>query len=201
MHPVSLPADPSGYIRKVAVHLRSINTKGDLGEYIATLSREYGMYDLQRISGKLEYDLRIVPDPYRSRIKPFMREWIFGRYHSMVSMYHSRSFNRLKSIPVTDPVAFHAFCEMLPEGCMVPGDENDPYPPTYVPWYHLFMYLMAAFAMYVLDEPGHPVGMPFPGGDTVRRSAGRFYCPIRDKEEEIFFSICNFCPALQEPET
>jgi hypothetical protein len=101
--------------------------------------------------------------------------------------------------PVTDPELFHAFCLMLPEGCAVPGDIYDPFPPGYVPWYHLFMYLMAAFAMYVLDEPGHPVGMPFPGGETVRKASGKFYCPIREKEEEIFFSICNFCPALQEP--
>lgn len=156
------------------------------------------MYDLQRISGKIERDLRILPVSYRNRVKPFMREWIFGRYHIVVSMYHSGTFDRWNS-PLTDLKTFHDFCEMLPDGCEMPGDEYDPFPPEYTPWYHLFMYLMAAFAMFVLDEPGHPVGMPFPGGEFVRKSAGAFYCPIRDKEEEIFFSICNFCPALQEP--
>ncbi len=62
------------------------------------------------------------------------------------------------------------------------------------------MYLMTAFAMYVLDEPGHPVQMPFPGGQTVYRSGDHYYCPIRDKEEEIFYSICNYCPAIQTPD-
>ena len=27
--------------------------------------------------------------------------------------------------------------------------------------------LLAAFSMYVLREPAHAVGTPFPGGDTV----------------------------------
>jgi uncharacterized protein (UPF0305 family) len=33
------------------------------------------------------------------------------------------------------------------------------------------------------------------------RSDG-YYCLIRDKEKDVFYSICNFCPATQadEPE-
>ena len=56
--------------------------------------------------------------------------------------------------------------------------------------------------MFVLDEPGHPVGMPFPGGFRVEKRGRDYYCLIRDKEKEILYSICNFCPARQteEPE-
>jgi uncharacterized protein (UPF0305 family) len=55
--------------------------------------------------------------------------------------------------------------------------------------------------MFVLDEPGHPVGMPFPGGFSVEQRGKDYYCLIRDKEKEVFYSICNFCPALQTEET
>ena len=47
------------------------------------------------------------------------------------------------------------------------------------------------------DEPGHPIGMPFPGGFTVERRDDNYYCPIRDKEKDVPFAICNFCPAKQ----
>jgi uncharacterized protein (UPF0305 family) len=60
---------------------------------------------------------------------------------------------------------------------------------------------MAAFTMSVLDEPGHPVGMPFPGGFSVEHRGSDYYCLIRDKEKEIFYSICNFCPAHQTEES
>ena len=192
------PVDPNEAIRHISSSLINIRGKGELGQYIADTAQAYRVYDLQLISGKLERDLRVIPVSYRNRVRPFMKEWIFGRYHTLLSMNRRGVFTSLKD-PITSPEIYHSFCLMLPDGCTVTGDGNEPYPPEYAAWYHCFMYLMATFAMYVLDEPGHPVGMPFPGGETVRRSGHLYYCPIRDKEEEIFYSICNFCPALQEP--
>lgn len=193
------PPDPLTSIRQISLSLLDIKGKGELGQYISRAAQAYGMYDLQLISGKLERDLRIVPVSYRNRVRPYMQEWIFGRYHAVLSMNRSGKFISCND-PITSPDVYRSFCLMLPDGCTVPGDGYDPYPPSQAAWYHCFMYLMAAFAMYVLDEPGHPVGMPFPGGEVVRRSGIQYYCPIRDKEEEIFYSICNFCPALPEPE-
>jgi uncharacterized protein (UPF0305 family) len=43
--------------------------------------------------------------------------------------------------------------------------------------------------------------MPFPGGFSVEQRGGDYYCLIRDKEKEIFYSICNFCPAHQTEES
>jgi len=190
---------PSCTIETVADDLLQITTRGSLGRYIADFIPEYGMYDLQLISEKLERDLRQVPVSYRNLVLPYMRERIFGRYHRVLVMNRKDRFSSLV-LSLSDPVIYQSFCKMLPTGCLIPGDEYDPYPEEKAPWYHCFMYLMAAFAMYVLDEPGHPVHMPFPGGETVYRSGDHYYCPIRDKEEEIFYSICNYCPAVQTPD-
>jgi uncharacterized protein (UPF0305 family) len=56
---------------------------------------------------------------------------------------------------------------------------------------------MAGFAMFVEGGPGHPVGTPFPGGFVVEKRGEEYYCPLREKEEEVLFSICNVCPAKQ----
>lgn len=56
---------------------------------------------------------------------------------------------------------------------------------------------MNYFAMYVEEEPGHPVGMPFPGGFRVEKKDCVYYCPIREKEKDILYSICNLCPCKQ----
>jgi len=42
------------------------------------------------------------------------------------------------------------------------------------PMNRLFYYLIAAFTMFVLDEPGHPVGYAIPGGFSVEQR-GRDY--------------------------
>jgi uncharacterized protein (UPF0305 family) len=92
---------------------------------------------------------------------------------------------------------------MIPAGCFVRDETGERNPYFQNPKNRLFYYLIASFTMFVLDEPGHPVGMPFPGGFTVEQHGRDYYCLIRDKEKEVFWSICNFCPARQseEPET
>jgi len=54
--------------------------------------------------------------------------------------------------------------------------------------------------MFVLERPGHPVGTPFPGGQKIEEKNGKFICPVRDKHRDVFFSLCNFCPATQSEE-
>ena len=95
------------------------------------------------------------------------------------------------------PETFQKFCDMLPEGCFAWDDASERNPYFRNPKNRLFYYLVAAFTMFILEEPGHPVGMPFPGGFKVEQRGREYYCLIRDKEKEIFYSICNFCPALQ----
>jgi hypothetical protein len=53
--------------------------------------------------------------------------------------------------------------------------------------------------MLVLDEPGHPAGTPFPGGDEVEFTNGVYYCPVRDKAGDVDAALCPFCPARQTP--
>lgn len=51
--------------------------------------------------------------------------------------------------------------------------------------------------MYVREIPGHPVGMPFPGGDKVDYIDGVYYCPVRTKGHDEDAALCPFCPARQ----
>ena len=51
--------------------------------------------------------------------------------------------------------------------------------------------------MFILEEPGHPVGMPFLGGLKGDDRDGVFYFLITDKEKEVPHSLCTFCPAVQ----
>ncbi len=42
--------------------------------------------------------------------------------------------------------------------------------------------------------------MPFPGGDRVAVVEGTYYCPVREKANDVDAALCPFCPALQTPE-
>jgi len=60
--------------------------------------------------------------------------------------------------------------------------------------------ILAGFCMLVLNEPGHPAGTPFPGGDSVQFTHGVYYCPVREKAKDVDAALCPFCHALQTPE-
>lgn len=150
------------------------------------------------IVGTLFYYLLqgVLPSPYREAIRPFFQKQLFGKHHELLSLYRSGAFTRMRD-PIRDRELFDKYCSMLPGGCFVREDTGERNPYFRNPKNRLFYYLIAAFTMFVLDEPGHPAGMPFPGGFTVEKRGSGYYCLIRDKEKEVFYSICNFCPAKQ----
>ena len=186
-------------IAAVACRLATATTKGDLFRMLAEEAGRYTLADLQVIGGRLFMEVAALPEPYRSRVRPFFYEQLFGAHHQLLLMYRSGAFRKAGE-PIWDRETFEKFCAMIPEGCFTWDEHAERTPFHYSPQHRLFYYLMAAFTMFVLDSPGHPVGMPFPGGFAVEDRNGTFYCLIRDREKEVFFSICNFCPAKQTEE-
>jgi len=186
-------------IRAIAERLCSAKTRGELGGMLADEAGRYSLFELQVIGGRMYAEVEKLPQPYRERIRPYFAEQLFGTHHRLLAMQKAGEFRRMNGA-ITDPKTFGEFCRMLPLGCFLWNDESERNPHFRNPRNRLFYYLMAAFSMFVLDEPGHPVGMPFPGGFTVEKRVDGYYCLIRDREKEIFYSICNFCPAKQMEE-
>ena len=187
-------------IRDIVVRLRSARTKAELGNLLVHEIQRYTMFDLQIIGGRLNSEIDKLPSPYRELIRPHFREQLFGKHHQLLAMHRTRAFFTMNHA-IHDRETFLKFCEMLPEGVFAWQDSSERNPYFRNPKNRLFYYLIAAFTMFVLDEPGHPVGMPFPGGFSVEQRGRDYYCLIRDKEKEVSYSICNFCPAHQTEET
>ena len=198
----------SAYIKDIAERMSGCLRKCELGEFIAAEIKKYSRYDLQIISARVRREVDILPEPYRSKFRPYSEIWFFGRYHRLLLLSGEKAFaadgfgsaENPFCREITDIETFKKFCAVIHEGCMHDdGQEDETGILRRLPRHNLFYYLLNAFAMFVMDEPGHPVGTPFPGGMTVTQTQEGYLCPIRDKEEEILHSICNFCPAKQDP--
>jgi uncharacterized protein (UPF0305 family) len=186
-------------IREAALRIARATTKAGLLDILANEIGQYSNFDLQLIGGRLNNEIRKLPSPYREAIRPYFIEQLFGMHHALLMMSRSGKTHSL-SVPLRDPVMFSDFCRIIPEGCFSWNDQSDRNPYLRNPKMRFFYYLVSAFTMFVLDQPGHPVGMPFPGGFKVEQRGNDYYCLIRDKEKEVFYSICNFCPAKQTEE-
>jgi uncharacterized protein (UPF0305 family) len=190
--------DDTAYAR-VAKSVRRMayaSTRGELGAAIADEISSFSLYELQVIGGTVKNEVDKLPSPYREKIRPYFEEQFFGRYHRLLSIHRSGAFLGLKE-PIDDEEAFRKFLAVIPSGCFGNTDSSGTEFSFGDPIQSLFYYLLSAFAMFVLEEPGHPVGTPFPGGFIVEERGDEYFCPIRDKEEDIPFSICNYCPAKQ----
>ncbi|AUB59533.1 hypothetical protein BK009_01855 [Methanobacterium subterraneum] len=60
--------------------------------------------------------------------------------------------------------------------------------------------IMSIYTTFILEEPIHPMGTPFPGGLKVRKDNDIYYCPVKKNNENNPLAVCGFCIAEQEPD-
>lgn len=172
-------------IRRVCARLRSATTRAELADVLYREVSGYSLFDLQALRGRVERDLRSVPAGYRQRLYPRVMEQLFDTHHALISTARRGDLDALDE-PLTGQ--FQEFCGMVERTCLTL--ESDPR-------LSLLYYLLAAFNLFVLDRPGHPVGTPFPGGFEVEVRNGEYVCPVREKADDVENALCPYCPAKQ----
>ena len=168
--------------------LGAARTRGELGSLITPLVLSFSPRDLHRLMEHLSRRISSVDPDYRERLLEKVSEHLLGTWQKIRLMHQQGGFGHLQE-PVDASAA--RFFVMVAEECNAFGAGD--------PRLRFLKYLLAAFPMFVLREPAHAVGTPFPGGDTVEYSAGVYYCPVREKANDVGGALCPFCPAIQTP--
>ena len=60
--------------------------------------------------------------------------------------------------------------------------------------------LISIYTTFIMDEPVHPVGMPFPGGFKIKQEYGTYYCPVKESQKDNPNAVCGICIAEQDKE-
>lgn len=173
------------HILECCFRLQKAKTKAELAAILYDEVSGYTLYDLQHLRGVLEYEFRDLPPYYRKKLYPKAMEQIFGTHHALIHLYRTGRLSRL-TIPL-DP-RFADFCDMVERTILAEKNRRKQK-------YDLLYFLLAAFNLFVLCLPGHPIGTPFPGGMTVEQKNGEYLCPVQGKTEGVKNSICPFCSA------
>ncbi len=58
--------------------------------------------------------------------------------------------------------------------------------------------IVSIYTSFVLNEPIHVVGTPFPGGFEVKYENRTYLCPVKDKQKDNPGAVCGFCIAEQD---
>ncbi|MCK9150870.1 DUF2115 family protein [Methanobacterium alcaliphilum] len=59
--------------------------------------------------------------------------------------------------------------------------------------------IISIYTTFVLDEPIHPIGTPFPGGFEVIHDGENYLCPVKESQKDNPGAVCGFCIAEQDP--
>ena len=169
--------------------LATLRTRGALGSAVAALVLAYSPRDLQQMRWNFSEKIREIDPRYRKRLEETITGYLHGTYQNVRLMEQQGAFT-VMTAPV-DACA-PAYWRMVAVQCAT-GDEGEDR-------LRFLKFLLAGFCMLVQGLPGHPVGMPFPGGDKVEVIDGVYYCPVRTKANDVDSALCPFCPAQQTPE-
>jgi uncharacterized protein (UPF0305 family) len=63
--------------------------------------------------------------------------------------------------------------------------------------FSLIYSIVSLYTTYILDEPIHPVGTPFPGNFKVILEEDTYYCPVKENNKNNPKAVCKFCIAEQ----
>ena len=61
----------------------------------------------------------------------------------------------------------------------------------------IICFVVSLYTTFVLDEPIHPIGTPFPGSLEVMMENGVYYCPVKEANIDTPNSVCRLCIAEQ----
>nr|WP_319375763.1 DUF2115 domain-containing protein [uncultured Methanoregula sp.] len=182
----SLPTDIAGQCKT----LKNAATRGELGEEIARLVLIYSPVDIQRMKQNFATNVITLTPEYRQELTTKINEHLLGTYQKIRLARQQGTFATLKESLSAEQ---GTYWDMVSRQCR--DDESGD-----APRIRFLKYLLAGYCMLVLCEPGHPAGTPFPGGDRVELIDGVYYCPVRDKSNDVDAALCPYCPAEQTPE-
>lgn len=168
-------------------------SEGNIAVKILRVSlQRYTIFDLQMIGNNIRFEVEKLPNPYKSLFKPYAFD-LLENYHRIIT-------NPNVIGKITNHERWKQYWSTLSSSLFT--DEYSNRVSTYgigKPAGKLFYRLVYGYVMLLENRPGHPIGMPFPGGWFVYEKQGNIFCPIRDKEKDLPQALCNYCPAVQDP--
>ena len=176
-------------IRKHCRELQDAKTRHKLGEGIARLVLAHSPAEIQRMKRNFETKVKDLSPDYRDQLTKKITEHLLGTFQRIRLAQQQGTFRSMQSPVLKEQ---KTYWDMVAGQCSEANGVDEPA-------LRFLKYLLAGYCMLVLDEPGHPAGTPFPGGDRVELTDGIYYCPVREKANDVDSALCPFCPARQTP--
>ena len=161
---------------------QSISTESVLDilkEYSGTIS----VFDLMAVNAEMMEESKYVQDSYKKKSHGVYAKYFLGRIkdvHSDNNTYE-HDIDKEEFIDAVATLKSYHINESVTSKTKFP----------------LIYGIISIYTTFILEEPIHPVGTPFPGSLYVEEKDGKFYCPVKDANLESPNAVCKMCIAEQ----
>lgn len=150
-----------------------------LKKYSTTIS----VFDLMAVNAEMIEETKYVQDNYKSKSHEVYAKYFLGRIKDISSdnNVYNKEVDKEEFIDAVSTLKSYHINESITSKTKFP----------------LIYGIVSIYTTFVLDEPIHPVGTPFPGSLKVEEKDGIFYCPVKDANLESPNAVCKMCIAEQ----
>lgn len=150
-----------------------------LKKYCATIS----VFDLMEVNAEMIEESRYVQDSYKDKSHAIYAKYFLGRIRDIRSddTHYNKDVDKQEFIDAISTLKSYHINESITSKTKFP----------------LIYGIVSLYTTFVLEEPIHPVGTPFPGSLEVEQHDGNFYCPVKDANMESPNAVCKLCIAKQ----
>ena len=158
-------------------------TKNDLQDILKSYSKTIGVYDQMLACEELKADNHYVPKEYAEKFDSVYIKFFIMRINDI-----KNDKNNYPQIIPHEKLeeAIHLFkynFDLDKESRRA----DDKFPLIYA--------LISLYTTFILEEPIHPEGTPFPGNLEVIKENNTYLCPVKEAQLESPNAVCKICIA------
>lgn len=137
------------------------------------------IHDLIKAKTYIEFDTRHLPEKYQKEYSQKLFKYIFD---TLVEIKNKTSVDEVEHV---DKNEYQALIDRI--NCLNGNSKsgNDVF--------NRLMKIILAYLIFIAKKPVHPVGLIFPGSFSIIEKKYVYYCPVKNKQSGIKFSLCDFC--------
>ena len=150
-----------------------------LKKYSSTIS----VFDLMQVNAEMIEESKYVQENYKDKSHGVYAKYFLGRIREIRNddnLYENK-IDREEFVDAVATLNSYHIEESMSHKTKFP----------------LIYGIVSLYTTFILEEPIHPVGTPFPGSLYVEEKDGMFYCPVKDANMESPNAVCKMCLAEQ----
>ncbi|WP_458403282.1 DUF2115 domain-containing protein [Methanobrevibacter sp.] len=150
-----------------------------LKKYSSTIS----VFDLMAVNAEMIEESKYVQDSYKRKSHGVYAKYFLGRIKDVSSdnNHYDVNIDKEEFIDAVATLKSYHDAESISSKTKFP----------------LIYGIISLYTTFILEEPIHPVGTPFPGSLKVEKKDGKFFCPVKDANLESPNAVCKMCIAEQ----